>query len=129
MQILETFKILNKLKNVFEKKQVIDRANENSGNRLTEYDEQLALIQKKNAELKRGQSNERSADRKAFGSFSSQASIYKRMGDWNDDYLEEDMKAKKARLMRDANWDDLLFWDKLRLFEAWSLISILANLC
>lgn len=31
--------------------------------------------------------------------------------------------------MQEANWDDLLFWDKLRLFEIWSLISIIANLC
>ena len=39
------------------------------------------------------------------------------------------MRVRKARLMKEANWSDLLFWDKLRLFEIWSIISILANLC
>ena len=39
------------------------------------------------------------------------------------------MRVRKARLMKEANWSDLLFWDKLRLFEIWSIISIIANLC
>ena len=39
------------------------------------------------------------------------------------------MKARKRRLMKEANWDDLLFWDKIRLFEIWAIISIFANLC
>ena len=30
--------------------------------------------------------------------------------------------------MEDANWDDLLFWDKIRLIDIWSIISILANI-
>lgn len=49
--------------------------------------------------------------------------------DFEDDAnLTEDMKTKKKRLMKEANWDDLLFWDKIRLFDVWSLVSILANL-
>ena len=39
------------------------------------------------------------------------------------------MRAKKKRLMKEANWDDLLFWDKFRLFDSFSIISMLANLC
>jgi hypothetical protein len=31
--------------------------------------------------------------------------------------------------MKEANWEDLLFWDKVRLFDTWSIISIIANLC
>ena len=31
--------------------------------------------------------------------------------------------------MKEANWDDLLFWDKVRLFDTWSIISMVANLC
>ena len=46
-----------------------------------------------------------------------------------DEHLTEDMRAKKARLMKEANWEDLLFWDKFRLFDVWSIVSILANLC
>jgi hypothetical protein len=37
------------------------------------------------------------------------------------------MVQKKKRLMKEANWDDLLFTDKLRLFDAWALISLVAN--
>ena len=47
----------------------------------------------------------------------------------HDAYLAEDMMEKKKRLMKEANWNDLLMWDKIRLFDAWSVISILANLC
>ena len=43
--------------------------------------------------------------------------------------MNEDLRIRKARLMKEANWNDLLFWDKLRLFEIWSIISIIANLC
>ena len=61
------------------------------------------------------------------------ADIYNKIEDHNeymrDDNLTEDLKDKKRRLMKEANWDDLLFWDKLRLFDAWCLISMLANLC
>lgn len=46
-----------------------------------------------------------------------------------DKSYEDSIKAKKNRLMKEANWDDLLFWDKFRLFDIWSIISILANLC
>ena len=31
--------------------------------------------------------------------------------------------------MKEANWDDLLLWDKIRLFDPWCIISILANIC
>lgn len=41
----------------------------------------------------------------------------------------KDLKAKKKKLMKEANWEDLLFWDKMRLFDIWSLISIIANIC
>lgn len=30
--------------------------------------------------------------------------------------------------MKEVNWDELLFWDKLRIFEHWALLSIIANL-
>mmetsp|Transcript_21662 Transcript_21662/g.33340 ORF Transcript_21662/g.33340 Transcript_21662/m.33340 type:complete len:288 (+) Transcript_21662:810-1673(+) len=30
--------------------------------------------------------------------------------------------------MKEANWDELLFWDKMRLFDPWAIISILGNL-
>jgi hypothetical protein len=70
----------------------------------------------------------------AFISFSSQASIFKKIDHHNqynemNEYQNEDMRVRKARLMKEANWNDLLFWDKLRLFEIWSIISIIANLC
>lgn len=47
MQIMETFKILNKLKNVFEKKEEIDKLNQeedtdmDNTQRVTEYQDQL----------------------------------------------------------------------------------------
>ena len=31
--------------------------------------------------------------------------------------------------MSQANWQDLLLTDKLRLIDIWSIISILANIC
>ena len=31
--------------------------------------------------------------------------------------------------MKEANWKDLLFADKLRLIDIWSIVSILANIC
>lgn len=38
------------------------------------------------------------------------------------------MEAKRERLMKEANWDDLLIWDKMRLFDVWCVISIIANI-
>ena len=38
------------------------------------------------------------------------------------------LTAKRNRLMKEANWEDLLIGDKMRLFDKWSLISMLANL-
>jgi hypothetical protein len=51
MQIIETFKILNKLKDVFKKNDEINKFNEESdtGIRKTAYDENLANLKKKNA--------------------------------------------------------------------------------
>ena len=31
--------------------------------------------------------------------------------------------------MKEANWNDLMLWDKIRLFDAWCIISIMANIC
>jgi len=45
-----------------------------------------------------------------------------------DENLTEDLKAQKRKMMKEAKWADLLFWDKLRFFDPWSIISILANL-
>lgn len=64
-------------------------------------------------------------------SFSSQnTSFYKKNGksiEGGDDMSENNL-ARKKRLMKEANWDDLLFWDKIRLFDIWSIISMLANI-
>lgn len=30
--------------------------------------------------------------------------------------------------MKEANWNELIFWDKIRLFDIWAIISIIANL-
>ena len=84
---------------------------------------------------RRATGNYNPANEREFGSFSSASSIYKKMDNHDeyneylrDDNLTEDLRAKKKRLMKEANWDDLLFWDKIRLFDPWSIVSILANL-
>ena len=41
--------------------------------------------------------------------------------------METDLRAKKERLMKEANWDDLLLKDKLRLIDLWSIVAILGN--
>jgi hypothetical protein len=68
-----------------------------------------------------------------LGSYSSTASLYHKIAQENydddDAYLSEDMIAKKKRLMKEANWNDLMLWDKIRLFDAWCIVSILANIC
>jgi hypothetical protein len=62
----------------------------------------------------------------------SAASLYKRIdhhgNELDDENITDDMKARRKRLIEEANWDDLLFWDKFRLFDIWSVISMLANL-
>jgi len=51
-----------------------------------------------------------------------------RVNSLKDENITDDMKAKRKRLIEEANWDDLLFWDKFRLFDIWSVITMLANL-
>jgi len=62
----------------------------------------------------------------------SAASLYKKIdrhgNELDDENITDDMKARRKRLVEEANWDDLLFWDKFRLFDIWSVISMLANL-
>ena len=66
-------------------------------------------------------------------SLASQNSLYYKVADNHrnesnaDVRLDQQMLAKKKRLMKEANWDDLLFADKMRLFDSWALISLLAN--
>ena len=48
--------------------------------------------------------------------------------DSDNENLDEITQAKRERLMKEANWNDLLFWDKMRLFDTWAVISIIANL-
>lgn len=45
-----------------------------------------------------------------------------------EEQITKNIQRRKAKLMEDANWDDLLFWDKIRLIDIWSIISILANI-
>jgi len=42
--------------------------------------------------------------------------------------MNDDIREKKKRLMKEANWNDLLFWDKMRLFDPWAIVSIMANI-
>lgn len=44
------------------------------------------------------------------------------------EFLDENTIEKREKLMKEANWNDLMFWDKMRLFDIWSVISIIANL-
>lgn len=43
-----------------------------------------------------------------------------------DDFMTP--AARKAKLLSETDWNDLLFWDKVRLFDIWSIFSILTNL-
>lgn len=65
-------------------------------------------------------------------SISSNTDLYNKLDNnfgFEEQNLTDNMKEKRRRLMKDANWDDLLFWDKVRLFESWSIISMIANIC
>ena len=35
---------------------------------------------------------------------------------------------RREMLMKNVNWDDLLFRDKMKLIDIWSVVSILANI-
>jgi len=35
-----------------------------------------------------------------------------------DENITDDMKARRKRLIEEANWDDLLFWDKFRFLTS-----------
>ena len=41
---------------------------------------------------------------------------------------EEEIQLKKDKLIKEANWDDLLFSDKCKLLDGWCFLSILANI-
>lgn len=88
MQILETFKIINKLRNVFEKKDQGEEVKEkDSENRITEiYNDQLQKIKLKNAKTNKSDSNN---NRGMAQSFSSQASIYQKI-DIHNEYANQD---------------------------------------
>lgn len=60
----------------------------------------------------------------------SAQSLYNKMdhNEYEDPSLPDELKARRARLMKEANWNDLLFADKLRLFDMWSILSMMANL-
>ena len=40
----------------------------------------------------------------------------------------DEIQAKKEKLIREANWDDLLLSDKCKLLDGWSILSIIANI-
>ena len=91
------------------------------------------LKDKNNKGKSKSTNNRETANRNYEGSFSSAASLYHKIAQENFDrdeiLLNENIMEKKRRLMKEANWNDLLLWDKIRLFDAWCVISIMANLC
>ena len=39
------------------------------------------------------------------------------------------LKENREKLIKEANWDDLLPRDKLRLLDMWSILVMMANIC
>lgn len=39
------------------------------------------------------------------------------------------LQLRRSRLMKEANWNDLMIRDKIRLLDIWSIISLFANVC
>lgn len=120
--IIETTKVINRLKEQFE--------------RVDSKDNEYKVEDKREAHiehLKRlKEANQQDTSNPRLGSIASHASLYNKLDNHakfeGDEFLDQNTIAKRERLLKEANWNDLMFWDKMRLFDSWAIISIIANL-
>lgn len=115
LYIIETSKIITKLKSQF------DHSGGNNTGEMSDAD------YKRKLENIKSQNEKNRGNQPQFQSITSHKSLYDKI-DQENEQLDSNIKAKKARLMKEANWNELIFWDKIRLFDIWAIISIIANL-